>query len=85
MSVFRVQDLIYFFNDGGTLGLYNTDSSSFPWFVEVDGDSTFQSVNCNNLSVKNTKQQATKTSVPTFTLSTSSPQMTYLNFLILDI
>ena len=39
-----------FFNDGGTLGLYNTNTSSFPWFVEVDGDSSFQSVNCKKLS-----------------------------------
>jgi hypothetical protein len=63
-----------------TIGTYDTNTSSFPWFVEMDGDATFQSVNCNNLSVKNTKQQVTKTSVPTFTLSTSSSQMTYLNF-----
>ena len=55
-------------------------NSTFHWFIELDGDATFQSVNCNNLSVKNTKQQVTKTIVPTFTLSTSSSQMTYLNF-----
>ena len=46
----------------------------------MDGDATFKSVNCNNLSVKNTKQQVTKTILPTFTLSTSTSQMTYLTF-----
>ena len=43
-------------------------------------ETTFKSVNCNNLTVKNTKQQVTKTSSPTFTLSTSTSQITYLNF-----
>ena len=37
-------------------------------------------MNCNNLSVKNTKQQVIKTTVPTFVLTTSTSQMTYLNF-----
>ena len=39
-----------FFNDGGTLGTYNTNTSSFPWFVELDGDATFQSVNSSSIS-----------------------------------
>jgi hypothetical protein len=42
-----------FFNDGGTLGTYNTNTSSFPWFVELDGDSTFQSVNTTTLASTN--------------------------------
>jgi hypothetical protein len=42
-----------FFNEGGTLGLYNTNTSSFPWFVELDGDSTFQSVNTTTLTSEN--------------------------------
>ena len=41
---------------------------------------SFPTVNCNNLSVKNTKQQVTKSITPTFTLTTSTSQMTYLNF-----
>ena len=55
-------------------------NSTFHWFIELDGDATFQSVNCNNLSVKNTKQQVTKTILPTFVLSTSTSQITYLTF-----
>jgi hypothetical protein len=35
-----------FFNDGG-------NTSSFPWFVELDGDSTFQSVNTTTLASTN--------------------------------
>ena len=46
----------------------------------MSGLGSFPSVNCNNLSVKNTKQQVTKSSTPTFTLTTSTSQMTYLNF-----
>ncbi len=51
MSVFQVPYL--FFNDGGTLGTYNTSTSSFPCFVELDGDSTFQSVNTTTLASTN--------------------------------
>ncbi len=37
----------YLFIDGDvTIGTYDTNTSSFPWFVELDGDSTFQTVNC---------------------------------------
>jgi hypothetical protein len=42
-----------FFNDGGTLGTYNTTNSTFPWFIELDGDSTFQSVNTTTLASTN--------------------------------
>ena len=44
-----------FFNDGGTLGTYNTNTSSFPCFIEKSGLGSFPTVNCNNLSAKNTK------------------------------
>ena len=60
VSVTPTGNYIYL-NNGGTFGAYNTNTSSFPWFIEMDGDSSFQSVNCYNLSVKNTKQQVTKT------------------------
>ena len=30
---------------GGTLGTYNTNTSSFPWFIELDGDASFSTVN----------------------------------------
>ena len=44
-----------FLNDGGALGTYNTNTSSFPWFIEMSGLWSFPTVKCNNLSVKNTK------------------------------
>ena len=37
-----------FFNDGGTLGTYNTKTSLFPWFIEIDGDTKFKSINLVN-------------------------------------
>ena len=33
-----------FFNDGGTLGTYNTNTSLFPWFIEIDGDTKSKSI-----------------------------------------
>ena len=43
-----------FFSDGGTLGTYNTNNSTFPWFIEMSGLASFPNVNCNKLSVENT-------------------------------
>ncbi len=71
-----------FFNDGGTLGTYNTDTSSFPWFIELDGDASFQSVNCNNLTVKTTKIKVNNANSAAFQLSTSSEQMESLILLV---
>ena len=45
MLVFRIQVL---FNDGGILGTYNTNTSLFPWFIEIDGDTKFKSINLVN-------------------------------------
>ena len=36
-----------------TIGTYNTNNSTFPWFIEMDGDSTFQSVNTTTLASTN--------------------------------
>ena len=70
-----------FFNDGGTLGTYNTTNSTFPWFIEMSGLASFPNVNCNNLSVKNTKQQVIVMSPPPLetSLLITSPQMIYIN------
>ena len=46
----------------------------------MSGLGSFPTVNCNNLSVKNTKQQLIKSITPTFTLTTSTSQMIYLKF-----
>jgi hypothetical protein len=73
-----------FFNDGGTLGLYNTDSLSFPWFVEVDGDATFQSVNSPSIStphLKTTgkiKRERVVDSATTYNVTNSTTSLTYL-------
>ena len=45
MLVFRIQVL---FNDGGILETYNTNTSLFPWFIEIDGDTKFKSINLVN-------------------------------------
>jgi hypothetical protein len=37
-----------FFNDGATLGTYNTNTSLFPWFVELNGDAKYRSIRSNN-------------------------------------
>ena len=44
-----------FFNDGGTLGTYNTNTWSFPWFIKLDGDASFQSVNSPSISTSHLK------------------------------
>jgi hypothetical protein len=70
-----------FFNDGGTLGTYNTNTSSFPWFIEMSGYSNFQTVNCNKtLSVSNIKPKTiVMNTAYESDLLTSSPQMISLN------
>ena len=73
-----------FFNEGGTLGLYNTDSLSFPWFVEVDGDSTFQSVNSSSISTPHLKatgkikRERIADSANTYNVTNSTTSLTYL-------
>ena len=44
--VHLIQVLIYLFiaNDA-TIGTYNTNTSLFPWFIEMDGDAKFNSIN----------------------------------------
>ena len=69
-----------FFNDGGTLGTYNTNTSSFPWFIEMSGLGSFQNVNCKKLTVENIKSKTiVMNTVYEMDLLTTSPQMIYLN------
>ena len=42
-----------FFNDGGTLGTYDTTNSIFPWFVEMTGYGKFTEVSYKNEQVDN--------------------------------
>ncbi len=42
-----------FFNDGGTLGTYDTDHSIFPWFVEISGYGRFNKISYKNEQIDN--------------------------------
>ena len=53
MLVFRIQDRIYFSNEGGTLGTYDTSNSLFPWFVEMTGYGRFNKISYNNEQIDN--------------------------------
>ena len=74
-----------FIANDATIGTYNTNNSTFPWFVEMDGDATFQTINCPNttttskLTVTNTKYQVIVRNTPTVNLTITSPQMIYLS------
>ena len=68
-----------FFNDGGTLGLYNTNSLSFPWFVEVDGDASFQSVSTPHLKATGKiKRERVVDSGNIYNITKSTTSLTYL-------
>ena len=78
-----------FFNDGGTLGTYNTSNSRFPWFIELDGDASFQSVNSasvNSASISTSHLKATGKikcervvdSATTYNVTNSTTSLTYL-------
>ena len=73
-----------FFNDGGTLGTYNTTNSSFPWFIELDGDSSFQSVNSPIISTPHLKatgkirRDRVMDSAQTYNVTNSTTSLTYL-------
>ena len=73
-----------FFNDGGTLGVYDTNTSSFPWFVELDGDATFSTVNSPTISTPHLKatgkikRERVVDSVNTYNVTNSTTSLTYL-------
>ena len=75
-----------FIGGDATIGTYNTNNSTFPWFVEMLGNAQFQSINCPNttttskLTVTNTKRNVGTSTSTAFELTTSSAQITYLNF-----
>jgi hypothetical protein len=43
-----------FFNDGGTLGTYDTTNSIFPWFIEMTGYGKFTEISYKNEQIDNT-------------------------------
>jgi hypothetical protein len=69
-----------FFNDGGTLGTYNTNTSSFPWFIELNGDCKFRGVTFDNISVENTRIKAINPTAGIFSVGTTTEQIIYLSF-----
>ena len=42
-----------------TIGTYNTNNSTFPWFVEMDGDANFSTVNSPTISTPHLKATGT--------------------------
>jgi hypothetical protein len=73
-----------FFNDGGTLGVYDTNTSSFPWFVELDGDATFSTVNSPTISTPHLKatgkikRERVVDSSNIYNVTNSTTSLTYL-------
>jgi hypothetical protein len=67
-----------------TIGTYDTNTSSFPWFVEMDGDATFQSVNSPSISTPNlkttgkVKRERVIDSATTYNVSNTTTSLTYL-------
>jgi hypothetical protein len=62
-----------------TIGTYNTSNSSFPWFVEMDGDSTFQSVSTPHLKATGRiKQERIEDSALTYNVTNNTTSLTYL-------
>jgi lactam utilization protein B len=69
-----------FFNDGGTLGTYDTNNSIFPWFVEMSGYGKFNEVSYKNEQVDNniitTAVNNVSTTTKKLTLMACSTSMT---------
>jgi hypothetical protein len=67
-----------------TIGTYNTNNSSFPWFVEMDGDATFQTVNSATVSTSHLKTtgkikcERVVDSANTYNVTNSTTSLTYL-------
>ena len=69
-----------FFNDGGTLGTYDTNTSSFPWFIELDGDSSYKSVSTPHLKVTGKiKCERIVDSTNTYNVNNNTTSLTYLS------
>jgi len=73
-----------FFNAGGTLGTYDTNTSSFPWFIELDGDTSFKNVNSPSISTPHLKAtgkmkcERVVDSAQTYNVTNSTTSLTYL-------
>jgi hypothetical protein len=67
-----------------TIGTYDTNNSSFPWFIEMDGDATFSTVNSPSIStphLKTTgkiKRERVVDSATTYNVSNTTTSLTYL-------
>jgi hypothetical protein len=75
-----------FIGGDATIGTYDTNNSIYPWFIEMDGDAKFNSINCTNttttskLTVTNTKQNISTSTSSGFDLTTSTAQIIYLSY-----
>jgi len=62
-----------------TIGTYNTNNSTFPWFIEMDGDSTFQSVSTPHLKATGKiKRERVVDSANIYNVTNSTTSLTYL-------
>ena len=67
-----------------TIGTYDTNTSSFPWFVEMDGDATFSTVNSPTISTPHLKatgkikRERVVDSANTYNVTNSTTSLTYL-------
>jgi len=76
-----------FFNDGGTLGTYDTTNSIVPWFVEMSGYGRFDRISCINEQIDNdiitSNTYYVSLTTPKLTLLTSTANITvYLTILM---
>ena len=62
-----------------TIGTYNTNNSSFPWFIEMDGDATFQSISTPHLKATGKiKRERVVDSSNIYNVTNSTTSLTYL-------
>jgi hypothetical protein len=73
-----------FIGNDCTIGTYNTNNSTFPWFIEMDGDATFSTVNSPNISTPHLKatgkikRDRVVDSSTTYNVTNSTTSLTYL-------
>ncbi len=66
-----------------TIGTYNTNNSTFPWFVEMDGDATFSTVNSPSISTSylrttgKIKRERVVDSANAYNVTNSTTSLTY--------
>jgi len=69
-----------YYNNTSVFGHINVTDSALSWYIDSNGLTTFQTVNCKKLSVENIKQKTiVMNTLYEYNLLTTSPQMIYLN------